>query len=71
MDKPIIVLIWSNEYKMWWRPDGLGYTRDRDEAGRYWLDDAKKRVKGCGPEKQLMFEIAALGSTRVNVDYEP
>ncbi len=33
-------LIWSNEHGAWWAPDGLGYTRVIEEAGRYPIADA-------------------------------
>lgn len=28
-------LIWSNEHRMWWRPNQRGYTDAIEEAGRY------------------------------------
>jgi hypothetical protein len=33
-------LIWSNEHVAWWRPGGLGYTHDPENAGRYERDEA-------------------------------
>ncbi len=37
-------LLWSNKYQMWWRPDSRGYTRNRDEAGRYTEAEALEKV---------------------------
>jgi hypothetical protein len=37
-------LIWSIEHEAWWKPNKCGYTFDRDEAGRYPFDEAKKIV---------------------------
>ncbi len=48
------VRIWSNEWRMWWRPKGNGYTDDVDQAGIYPADDAWQRVSGCGPEKKIV-----------------
>jgi hypothetical protein len=28
-------LVWSNQHRMWWRPNGRGYTEYIEEAGRY------------------------------------
>jgi hypothetical protein len=33
-------LIWSNEHRLWWRPNGCGYSRLLAEAGRYSHDEA-------------------------------
>ncbi len=33
-------LIWSHEHKAWWKPGGLGYTKDRREAGRFMQSEA-------------------------------
>ncbi len=54
-----IVLIWSDQHKAWWRPEASGYTTCREEAGRYWLPDARNRVDHCGPEKRICFEVAS------------
>jgi hypothetical protein len=37
-------LLWSNKHSMWWRPGAQGYTKDRDEAGRYSQAEALERV---------------------------
>lgn len=52
------VLIWSGEHRAWWRPQGLGYTDDRDEAGRWFFDDALATVRHCGRDKRISFEMA-------------
>jgi hypothetical protein len=52
------VLIWTGERCAWWRPQGVGYTDDRDEAGRWFFDDALATVRHCGPEKRISFEKA-------------
>lgn len=33
-------LIWSNEHRMWWRPNSAGYTRLFGMAGVYSAEDA-------------------------------
>jgi len=33
-------LIWSNSHKEWWKADGMGYTKKREEAGRYTIEEA-------------------------------
>lgn len=33
-------LIWSNEHNAWWRPNGNGYTKSIEEAGRYTFERA-------------------------------
>jgi hypothetical protein len=33
-------LIWSNEHKAWWKPNSMGYTTSRKEAGRYTMERA-------------------------------
>jgi hypothetical protein len=32
--------IWSNEHKQWWKPNSMGYTPLKENAGQYGLDDA-------------------------------
>lgn len=33
-------LIWSIEHGAWWMPNSTGYTKNRNGAGRYTLDEA-------------------------------
>ena len=40
-------LIWSNEHSAYWKPDGNGYTGNRNEAGRYTLAHAIKIAEGA------------------------
>jgi hypothetical protein len=54
-----IVLIWSGEHQAYWRPNGNGYTLDRDVAGRWYLLDARRQTQHCGPEKKIEFRRAA------------
>lgn len=49
-------LIWSGEWRKWWRPDAAGYTSDRAQAGRYLLADAYARTRHCDPSKGIAFE---------------
>jgi hypothetical protein len=43
-------VIWSNQKRMWWRPDGRGYTDSLDEAGRFDRERAEYIVElaTCG-----------------------
>lgn len=42
-------LIWSNHHKVWWGPNGCGYTSYVDLAGRYELADTEQWLtRGCG-----------------------
>jgi hypothetical protein len=44
-----LYLIHSNHHKLWWGPDGRGYTRYVDRAGRYELADTEQWLtRGCG-----------------------
>lgn len=58
MTDDTIVLIWSGEHRAWWRSLGRGYTYDRDQAGRWYLADARRETASCGPEKQIQFHEA-------------
>lgn len=33
-------LVWSNEHRAWWRPNGRGYTIKLEAAGRYTREEA-------------------------------
>lgn len=35
-------MIWSQKEKAWWRPEGLGYTKRRSEAGRFTIEEAMR-----------------------------
>ena len=54
-----VVLIWSGEHRAWWRPNGQGYTADRDCAGRWWANEARAMTAHCGPEKRIVLHRAA------------
>lgn len=42
-------LIWSNHHKAWFGPNGSGYTRLVERAGRYELGETKQWLtRGCG-----------------------
>lgn len=53
------VRIWSGEWRAWWRPNGAGYTDQREMAGVYEAEDALNRVFGCGPEKKIVLEAVS------------
>lgn len=38
------VLIWSIEHGAWWKPNGWGYTPNRDDAGIYSFEEASEIV---------------------------
>lgn len=50
------VLIRSQEWAAWWRPNRGGYTMNRNEAGVYTLADALDASAHCGPEKHIFYE---------------
>ena len=37
-------LIWSQGHKAWWRPDAMGYTKKRSEAGRYTVEGLSRCI---------------------------
>jgi hypothetical protein len=37
-------VIWSIEHNAWWKHDSDGYTRDRQQAGKYTLEVARDIV---------------------------
>lgn len=48
--------IWSDEHRAYWKPNGNGYTTDRDLAGRWTIARAYRRTSHCGPEKAIHLE---------------
>ena len=52
-----LVYIWSNQWNLYWRANGRGYTsRVTDGPGVYDFSDAWRRTAHCGPEKGIEFE---------------
>jgi hypothetical protein len=56
-------LIWSNEHGAWWGPNGCGYTKRREEAGRYVLFEAlrivfsaNRYIRGETPNELMCFD---------------
>lgn len=52
-DRP--VRIWSDQWDAFWRPGGIGYTDDPEQAGRWSFAEAYAATKSCGDEKQIRF----------------
>ena len=50
-----MVLIWSMQHRMFWRPNAGGYVPWADEAGRYTLIDALDKSQHCGPEQRIHY----------------
>lgn len=50
------VLIWSGQWKAWWRKNGRGYTDNINQAGTFEINNAWKRTNHCGPEKKIEFQ---------------
>ena len=50
-----LVLIFAGQHRTFWRANGSGYTYDVDQAGVYTLEDAYKRTRHCGSEKEICF----------------
>lgn len=42
-----IWLIWSMEHNAWWSPNKCGYTKSRQQAGRYTYSEAMEIVKNA------------------------
>lgn len=47
------VMIWSEQWKAWWRNDGKGYTDHMDQAWVTPIYEAWDNVKHVGPEKRI------------------
>lgn len=47
------VHIWSEEWKLWWRPKGCGYTSEKNDAGIFSAKEAWQFCSHCGPEKKI------------------
>lgn len=47
------VYIFSAEHGAYWRPEGAGYTTERDDAGVWEKEDAKRITSHCGSEKRI------------------
>ena len=50
-------VIWSDEHCAYWKPNGNGYTADRDLAGRWTIARAYRQTRHCGPEKAIRYEL--------------
>lgn len=67
------VLIWSGEHRMWWRPEGKGYSQDIHHAGIYTRVEAEDYTSHCGPEKMINIiplEEALQEHVHQNPDYD-
>lgn len=49
--------IYSGEWGMWWREEGLGYSRKKKNAGVYTLKDAREYSEHCGTEKYIYYKF--------------
>ncbi|HLY89069.1 MAG TPA: hypothetical protein VKQ27_08800 [Acetobacteraceae bacterium] len=58
-----MVRIWSAEWSAFWRPNGCGYTTQLAEAGRFLIQDAFAKTRGCDPDKRIWFAFIAPGDT--------
>ena len=36
----MLFFIWSSAHKAWWKPEGMGYTKKRVEAGVFTTEEA-------------------------------
>jgi len=52
------VRIWSGEWRMWWRPEGNGYTEIEADAWITRFENAWDNASHAGPEKQIEFQYA-------------
>lgn len=58
------VLLWSDEHRAWWRPDGMGYTRRVEEAGLYDPDTVVQRWLHGGSEFVHVVRLGAVAPRR-------
>lgn len=61
------VLIWSDEHRAWWRPDGMGYTTKVAEAGLYNPKTVVQRWLHGGSDFHHVVEIRAPVAPRCRV----
>jgi len=59
--------IWSTEHMAWWRPASRGYTENRDEAGEYDFNEARKIVEDCHGREEHMVPAEAPGMVIQNL----
>jgi hypothetical protein len=55
MSDEVMYVIWSNQKRMWWRPDGQGYTEWLELAGRYDYRDATDIVNDATVSGELTY----------------
>lgn len=63
------VLIWSGEHRAYWGSDGCGYY-DRAQVGIYEFEDAHRRTRHCGPEKQIAYERIGTPITKLQLSMQ-
>lgn len=51
------VRIWQGDRSAYWRQQGYGYTKNKDDAGVFIFRYAYSRISHAAPEKQIMLEI--------------
>ena len=55
------VLIWSGEWRSFWRAKACGYTPDATQAGVYTLDSAIAYSGHCDPSKKIEYHFLPAG----------
>lgn len=58
----LVYLLWSQAHAAWWKPNGFGYHKDIDEAGRFSEADAVRYVVASaqsGQRDKVSFMVAA------------
>jgi len=49
----MIFMIWSGSKKSWWSSDGMGYTKDKSQAGKFSIEDLEVlSLDGLGPRER-------------------